>query len=308
MTPLVLLAGSSVPELASAVGDRIGTPLGTSPVERFPDGETGVLIEEPVAGRDVVIVQSTSAPVNDHLMELLFLADAARRADAASITAVVPYFGYSRSDRRASRRTTVSARVVADAIEASGVTRLVTVDAHTAQLEGFFRISFQDLDPMVLLAEAVSGQISGPQAMVSPDLGRVETATRWAERFGVTAAAVHKRRISGAHVEVGQVLGDVRGKRCVIVDDMISTGGTVLESIGALREAGAHDEFTVVATHGVLADGAVEALLEAGVTEIWTTDTIAPSSVPSAGVQRVSVAPLLASALEAMRVAPTPPD
>lgn len=296
--PFTLLSGNSVPELVSAVASRLRIRPGSSRVERYPDGETGTRIEAEVSGRAVVIVQSTSPPVNDHLMELLVLVDAARRAGSASILAVVPYFGYARSDGRRGERQAVTGRLVASMLEAAGVTGVITVDAHTEQLEGFFRVPFWNLSAVPILADAVRDRIPDESVVVSPDLGRIGMAVEYGERFGVPAAAVHKRRLSGRRVESGQVLGDVRGRRCVIVDDMISTGGTIAECVKALREAGAEDGFTVVATHGVLTAGAIETLEGAGVEAVWTTDSIARIPGSEDRVHQASIAALVADAIQ----------
>lgn len=296
--PFTLLSGNSVPELVSAIASRLRVRPGGCRVDRYPDGETGARIESEVAGRAVVIVQSTSPPVNDHLMELLVLADAARRAGAETILAAVPYFGYARSDGRRGERQAVTGRLVASMLEAAGVAGLITVDAHSEQLEGFFRVPFWNLSAVPILADAVRGRVSEESVIVSPDLGRIEMAVAYGERFGVGAAAVNKRRLSGRRVESGQVLGDVRGRRCVIVDDMISTGGTIAECVRALREAGARDGFTVVATHGVLTAGALETLEGAGVEAVWTTDSIARPPGSEGRVHQASIAALVADTIE----------
>jgi ribose-phosphate pyrophosphokinase len=240
--------------------------------------------------------------VNDHVVELLALADACRRADAARIVAVVPYFGYARSDRRDGRRAPIMARLVADLAEAAGIDHVITIDVHTPALEGFFRIPVDNVTAIPLLAKALHPRV-GDRAthavIVAPDLGAVRLATRYASALELPVAVCHKRRLGGAEVSVSRITGDVAGRRCIIVDDMISTGGTIVEAVRALNEAGALPEHVVVATHAVFASGAVERVSDAGVHELVVSDTIEPRGDSTARLLPtiVSVAPLLADAI-----------
>ncbi|HEX7118502.1 MAG TPA: ribose-phosphate pyrophosphokinase [Longimicrobiales bacterium] len=297
MKPFTLLAGTASRHLAKAIAAEVGVPLGAALVERFPDGETAVRIDAPVRDRDVFVIQATSPPVNDRLIELLAFVDACRRAAAARIIAVVPYFGYARSDRRSGRCEPIMAGLTAELIQAAGVDHVVAVDAHTAQFEGFFRIPCDVLSAVPALAEAIGDEISMDAVVVAPDLGAADRAAELAERFGTSYAVLDKRRTSGTTVEVARVFGDVRGRPCVVVDDMISTGGTIAEAVRALRDAGARPEVTVVATHAVLSGPARERLLALELRALVLTDTIpvATDAWPKARI--VSVAPLIAAAI-----------
>ena len=292
---VALFAGTANRPLAAAIGNALGIALGDCTIERFPDGEVAVELEESVRGRDVFVVQPTAPPVNDHLGELLVFADACRRADAKRVTAIVPYFGYARSDKREGRRVPVTARAVADLMEAVGIDHVVTLDAHTPQLEGFFHVPIDNLSAVNLLCDALGSRLSTEAVIVSPDLGGVKRATQYGERLARPVAICVKRRTSGTAVAVSQVIGDVRDKRCVIVDDMITTGGTIAEAVSALRAQGAADISTVAATHGVLVPGAREKLCAAGVREVLVSDSIEVDVTAEPRLTRVTVAPLLAA-------------
>jgi ribose-phosphate pyrophosphokinase len=293
----IIFAGTANAELAQAVARELGVRLGACAVECFPDGETSVRLDEPVRGREVFVVQPTSPPVNDHLVELLAFADACRRASASRVTAVVPYFGYARSDRRGGKRVPIAASLVADLMQAAGVAHLVTVDVHTPQTEGFFRIPVDSLTAVPALADALRGRLPGDMVVVSPDAGRVRVATEFAHRLETSVVVLHKRRESGTETRVTHLVGDVRGRACLIVDDMISTGGTMAESIEALLDAGARPEITVAATHGLLLAGARENLDHEGVREVLVTDTVRAADEGWPKLRVVSVAPLIAGAI-----------
>jgi ribose-phosphate pyrophosphokinase len=292
----VLFTGSANPALAGAVARALGRTLGACTVARHPDGEVSVVLDQPVRRRDVYLLQSTAPPVNDHLVELLALADACRRAAAARITAVVPYFGYSRADKRHGRREPITASMVADLFQAVGIAHVVTVDPHTPQLEGFFRIPVDSLTALPLLCEALRSRLPVDAVVVSPDAGRVRMATEYAARLDRPLIVLHKRRRSGTETAVTHLVGDVRGRACLVIDDMISTGGTMAETIDALLEAGARPEIIVAATHGLLLPGARDKLSQAAVREIVVTDTVEAEARPPITV--VSVAPLLAGAIQ----------
>lgn len=292
-----IFAGTSNPDLAAAVATELGVGLGERTVERFPDGEVAVRLDESVRGREVFVVQPTSPPVNDHLVELLAFADACRRASAGRVTAVVPYFGYARSDKRDGRRESIAASMVADLMEAVGIGHVVTVDLHTPQTEGFFRFPVDNLTAVGVLADALRDSLPEEAVVVSPDAGRVKMATEFAGRLGAPVVVLHKRRESGTRTRVTHLAGDVRGRPCLIVDDMISTGGTIVESARALRAAGARDEFLAAATHGLLLEGAPEKLAREGVGEILVTDTVPASAQGGPALRVATVAPLVAAAL-----------
>ena len=307
-----LIAGSASRHLAAAVAVDLRRRFAECTIERFPDGEVSVQLDEPVRGREVILLAATSPPVNDHLVELLALADACRRADADRIVAIVPYFGYARSDRRDGRRTPIMASLAADLIERAGVDHVVTIDAHTPALEGFFRIPVDNLTAVPTLAEPLVELLGATTAaesvVVAPDLGAVRLATRYATRLDLPVAVCHKRRLGGAEVSVARITGDVASRRCIIVDDMISTGGTIAESVRILKEAGALSDIVAVATHAVLSPGSLERMASAGVASLVLSDTIAPpaggaiaeAAGGAAGGLRpriVSIAPLVATAI-----------
>ena len=296
-----LLAGTAHPALAAAVARALGRPLGACRVQRFPDGEISVEVDESVRGHDVFILQPTAPPVNDNLVELLIFADACRRASAERVTAIVPYFGYARADRRHGHRRAVSASLVALLIQSAGFDRVITVDLHTPQIEGFFHVPVDGLTAVPVLADAVRDRVSavgGAGAVaVSPDAGRVPMATEYAHRLGLPLVVLHKRRANGTETAVSHLVGDVRDRTCVIIDDMIATGGTLAESIRVLTEAGARHESIVVSTHGLLLDDAYQRLVAAGVRELFVTDSVPTLAAERPAITIVSIAPLLAAAI-----------
>jgi ribose-phosphate pyrophosphokinase len=293
-----LIAGTANPGLATAIARELGVQVGACAIDRFPDGEVAVQLLEPVRGKEVFLVQPTSPPVNDHLVELLALADACRRAVAARITAVVPYFGYARADKRHGRREPITGRMVADLLEAVGITHVVTVDLHTPQMEGFFFAPVDSLTAVPTLCRALCERLPTNRVVVAPDAGRVRLATDYAERLGAPVVVLHKRRESGTETAVTHVVGDVADRACLIVDDIISTGGTVAESVRALLAAGARPEPIVAATHGLLLAGARDKLDQATVREVWVTDTVRRVATDWPRLHVASIAPLIAGALE----------
>lgn len=292
----LLLSGTANPALAVAVAGELGFPLAAAEVERFPDGEVTVRLLESVRRREVVVVQPTAPPADPHLMELLAFADACRRAAAARVVAVVPYFGYARADRRGGRREPVTASLVATLMQAAGVDHVVTVDLHTPQVEGFFRIPVDSLTALVPLCDAVGPDLPEGTTVVSPDAGRVPLATEYARRLRLPLAVLHKRRDSATETEVAHLVGEVEGRHCLLVDDMISTGGTLRKSVAALRDAGATG-FTVTATHGLLIGDALARLVDAGIERVYVTDTVRVPGEGDPALRVVPVAPLLADAL-----------
>ena len=277
MTPMIFAGSANVP-LTEAVAARLDIRPGSREVEVFPDGELQVELQESVRGEDIYFVQPTSPPGEKHLLELLLLADAAHRAGAARLTAVIPYFGYARQDRRASGREAVGARLVADLLESGELLqRVVTVDVHTEAIEGFFSIPLEHLSAVPMLVESVRPHAGADSVVVAPDMGAAELAERYAEPLGLPVAVVHKARISGSEVSVGSVTGEVQGRKPIIVDDMISTGGTQKAAIDALVEAGCEPEITVVASHGLFAGPAEDELLDAPVERYIVTDSVPPS-------------------------------
>jgi ribose-phosphate pyrophosphokinase len=299
---LTILCGTATPALAGRIAARLGVPLGATAVERFPDGECSVRLLEPVRSKRVFLIQSTSPPPDPHLVELLWLADACRRAAAAHVTAILPYFGYARSDKRHGRRDPIGAAVVAELLEAVGVEHVVTLDLHAEQIEGFFRIPVDALTAVPALCHALRDgeQLPPDLVVVSPDAGRVKTAAEYARRLNAPVAVLHKRRLSGTTTEVTHVVGDVRGRTCVVIDDMISTGGTLARAAEALVSAGARPHIVVAATHGPLIDSARAKLEHHAIKRVLVTDTVGRPELDWPGWRVVSVAGLLASAIGRM--------
>ncbi|HVC21195.1 MAG TPA: ribose-phosphate pyrophosphokinase [Vicinamibacterales bacterium] len=293
-----IVTGTANIDLAEAVAGELGQPLVARTVARFPDGELHVAIEETLRGRDVYLLQPTGPPADGHLMELLFLADACRRAGAARLTAVVPYFGYARQDRRVGGRQPVGARVVADLLGTAALHRIVTVDLHASAVEGFFATPAEHLSAVPLLARAVAqAGVPPAEVIVAPDLGAVKLAERYAAILQLPIAVVHKMRLSGTEVRVRALVGDVKGRRPIVIDDMISTGGTIEAAVKALIEAGSTREISVAATHALFSGGAVERLQGLPIDRLVVTDSVPGREVASLPIERVTLAPLLAAAI-----------
>jgi len=272
---LVIFAGNSNKALVKEICDYLDMPVGRCEVGRFSDGEIQIEIAENVRGRDVFLVQSTSTPVNDHLMELLIMIDAARRASAASITAVVPYFGYARQDRKVAPRTPITARLVADLITSAGADRFVSMDLHAGQIQGFFDMPSDHLYASPVLVEDMKRKYRDEDlVVVSPDAGGVERARAYAKRLGTTLAIVDKRRPKANVAEVMQIIGDVKGKTALLLDDMIDTAGTLTLGARALAEYGAK-RVVAYAVHPVLSGPAIERLQASNIDEVTVTNTVA---------------------------------
>lgn len=296
MSDLVLLAGSAHPRLASAVARELGLPIGNSTVERFPDGEISVHLHETVGLRRAFVILPTCAPVNDHVMELVAFADACRRAGASGITGVVPYFGYARSDRRDARDGPIMLAAVAAILQNAGVDHLIVIDPHSAGLEACLRIPVEVESAVPALALSLLGRLPEQTVIVAPDVGAVRLATHYAAILEKPVVVLHKRRTSARETAVTHVVGDVRDRPALIIDDMISTGGTIRRSVEALLNAGARPDIAIAATHALLLPGAKELLDIEAVTGVTVSDTIPPTS----GWEKlhvVSIAPVLASAI-----------
>ncbi len=291
-----LFCGNANRPLAEAVAKALGIQLGEATVERFPDGEVRVRLLESIRGDDVYLIQSTAPPVNDHLMELLVLADAARRSSAGRINAVIPYFGYARQDKQTQGREPITARLVAGLLEHVGIHRVITVDLHAPQIQGFFYQPVDELSAVRLFAEYLERQnLTENAVVVSPDSGRAEQARRLSERLNLPLAILAKRRTGPRETQVSYVIGDVAGKRPLIIDDIISTGGTIRRGVEALLAAGAAPEVIVMASHAVLVGNARENLAHPAIREVVFTDTIALN--PALGYTILPTAPLLAQAI-----------
>ncbi len=293
-----VFTGNSNRPLAAEVSQYLEVPLGQAEVRRFSDGEVMVEIAENVRGGDVFVIQSTCTPVNDHLMELLLMLDAFRRASAKRITAVMPYFGYARQDRKVSPRVPISAKLVADLITASGASRVLTIDLHAGQIQGFFDIPVDNLFATpVLLKEMQERLRGGPVAVVSPDPGGVERARAFAKRLDATLAVIDKRRARANEVAEMRVVGDVAGQTAVIVDDIVDTAGTLATAAAALRDAGA-TEVVACCTHAVLSGPALERIRDSTLSSLVVTDTIPLRlGADSQKITILSVARLLAEAI-----------
>jgi len=292
---LALLSGSANPRLAQAIAGLLGEPLTRCHHEEFPDSEQHVEILESVRGSDTYVIQPTSPPVDSHLVELLLLGDAARRAGAARVTAVVPYFGYAKQDRRAKGREPVTARLVADLIEAA-FDRVVALDVHTGSIEALFRTPAEHLTAVTVLAEAVRAVRFTRSVVVAPDLGAVKLAERYAAILDLPVAVVRKRRLSARRVTVSGIVGDVDGRAPIIVDDMISTGATIASAIETLSGASCAPEIIIVATHGLFVSTA-ERLKDSPAYKFIVTDSVSQEDDLPLPVQVASVAPLLADAV-----------
>lgn len=296
---LEVIAGNACPALADDIARELSVRRTSARVGRFPDGEIDVQINANVRGSDVFLVQSTSPPVNENLMELLLLIDAARRASAARITAVIPYYGYARKDRKDEGRVPITAKLVANLLVQAGANRVLTVDLHAAQIQGFFDIPVDHLYASPVLVRHFKEQRIPKLTLVAPDVGSSKMARGYANRLGGELAIVDKRRVSADRIEVGAIIGDVKDRNVLLIDDMISTGGSITEAARLCMAKGALS-VRIAATHAVLCGPARERLAAAPVEEIVLTDTI---PVDPAGLDRLTVlrtAPLLAEAI--MRV------
>ena len=270
---LKIFAGSSNVALAGAVCKYLGIPLGGARIERFPDGEKVIRVEDDVRGRDCFVLQSTCKPVDEHLVELLIYLDCLRRASAKRITAVIPYFGYARQDRKDEGRVPITAKLVANLITTAGADRILAVDLHAYQLQGFFDIPVDHLMGELVLGKYFRDKKIGNLTVVSPDVGNIKIAARYASHLGGELAIVHKKRVSGSEVDAREIIGEVQGRNVLMCDDIIATAGTVCSAARLVKQRGA-EKIYVGATHGVLVDQALERLKEAPIDEVVITDTI----------------------------------
>lgn len=297
-----VFSGNSNPTLATAICQLVGGKLGGVKATQFADGECSISLEEPVRGADVFVVQSTCKPVNDSLMELLVMIDAMRRASAGRITAVMPYFGYARQDRKAKARDPISAKLVADLITTAGADRVLTMDLHAPQIQGFFNIPVDHLVGAPLLASFLRDKIgdnADDYVVVSPDLGSVTRARNFAARIGCPLAIIDKRRQKANVSEVMNIIGEVKGKKVILVDDMIDTAGTLCNAAAAIIEKGGAIEVNACATHAVLSGPAIERIDNSPIKELILLDTVqVPQEKMLDKFTILPVAPLFAEAIE----------
>ncbi|PJZ69803.1 ribose-phosphate pyrophosphokinase [Leptospira perolatii] len=298
MSDLAVFSGSSNRIIAEEICKELGISPGKINLRKFSDGEIAVKIEENVRGRDVFIIQSTSEPANDHLMELLLIMDALRRASAKSISVVMPYYGYGRQDRKVEPRVPISARVVADLIEVLGPTRMITMDLHADQIQGFFKVPVDNLHFNPVLVEYILSKKIEDLVIVSPDSGGAERARSFGKKVNATLAIIDKRRPKANVSEVMNVIGEIEGKNCILLDDMIDTAGTICKAADALLKNGAKSVYCA-ATHGVLSGEAVDRLNSTPFQEVVLSNTISiPERKKITKLKSLSVAPLFAAAIQ----------
>ncbi|MES1176065.1 MAG: ribose-phosphate pyrophosphokinase [Myxococcales bacterium] len=294
-----LFTGNANPALATEIAKVLDTPLGEARVSRFSDGETFCEIRENVRGLDTYVIQPTCSPVNDNLMELLIMCDALRRASATSITAVMPYYGYARQDRKVAPRTPITSKLVADLLVSSGVSRVLSVDLHAGQIQGFFNIPLDHLYALpVFLDDYLKSRFNKDSVFIAPDAGGVERTRAYSKRLGASLAIIDKRRERANVSEVMHIIGDVSGKDCIIVDDMIDTAGTLCNAARAIIEGGARS-VVACATHGVLSGPAVQRIEESALTEVVVTNSVLASEEARASkkIKFLSIGRLLGEAI-----------
>ena len=296
----MVFTGNANPELAKKIVGHLGRPLGDVSVSQFSDGEIAVELNENVRGRDVFVVQSTCAPTNDNLMELLIVVDALRRSSAKRITAVIPYFGYARQDRKSAPRSPITAKLVANMLTAAGVDRVLTIDLHAAQIQGFFDIPLDHLNAAPVFINDIKEKFKiGPETViVSPDVGGVVRARYLAKKLDVELAIIDKRRVRAGQSEVMNIIGEVEGRNCILIDDLVDSAGTLCNAARALKDAGA---MRVVAycSHGVLSGEAVSRVTSSVISELVISDSIEATAAVQAcaTIRQLSIAPLLAEAI-----------
>lgn len=295
-----IFTGNSHPELAQEIAKILGIEVGAGDVGTFSDGEISVNIGESVRGADVFIVQSTCSPVNNNLMELLIMIDAFKRASAGRITAVIPYYGYARQDRKAKSRDPITAKLVADLLTTAGADRVLTMDLHAAQIQGYFNIPVDHLVGSPILANYFVDKGLADQddvVVVSPDLGSVTRARKFADKLHAPIAIIDKRRPKANVSEIMNIIGDIEGKRCILIDDMIDTAGTIANAANALKELGAKNVYACC-THGVLSGPAFERINDSAIEELVMLNTIKlPEGVDKEKFKSISVAPIFAEAI-----------
>lgn len=298
-TSICVFSGNSNRQLAESICGILGVRLGSAEVKRFSDGETSVDIHQSIRGKDIYLVQSTCSPTNEHLMELLVMLDAVKRASARTITAVIPYFGYARQDRKASPRTPITAKLVADLLTVSGAHRVLTMDLHAGQIQGFFNIPVDNLFAKPVMLNYIKDKFMNHLCLVSPDAGGVERARAYAKPLRADLAIIDKKRERANESDVMHIIGEVKGKVCLLIDDMVDTAGTLTNGAVALKEAGA-EKVLACCTHPVLSGPAIARINSSPLEELVVTDTIPlkGDAVTCKKITVLSVAQLLAEAIK----------
>ena len=294
-----ILSGTSNPRLSKEISKQLKLKIINTNIKRFADGEIYIEINENIRGNSVFVIQSTSTPVNDNIMELLLCIDALRRSSAKNITAVIPYFGYARQDRKVAPRTSISAKVVSNLITNAGASRIVTVDLHAGQIQGFFDIPVDNLFTTPMFAKYIKKKFKTKNLIcVSPDVGGVQRTRGLATKLKIDLAIIDKRRPEAGKSEVMNIIGDVKGKNCIIVDDIIDSGGTIVNAVEALKKAGATDVYVFV-THAVLSGEAADKITKSKIKKLIITDTIDNSLKikNNSKIKVISIAPLMAEAI-----------
>jgi ribose-phosphate pyrophosphokinase len=295
---MMVFSGTSNPEMSEGVARQLGVELGNVKIRQFANGEIYVRFLDSVRGADVFLIQSVCRPVNDTLMELLIMVDAAKRASAASITAVIPHFGYARQDKKSAAREPITAKLVADLLSVAGVQRVITMDLHQGQIQGFFNQPVNHLTALPILADYFSGLNLENCCVVSPDVGRAKACKKLADMLGASLAIMHKGRPEHNVAEITNVIGEVAGKTCIVADDMIDTAGSITEGAKALIQQGA-EKIYVTATHGIFSAPAYERIEAAPVIEVVVTNTVpVPDERRHGKIRVLSVAPLMAAAVD----------
>jgi ribose-phosphate pyrophosphokinase len=294
---LFICSGSAHPELASSIADFLGVSLGNIKIEHFPDGEIFVQFLQNIRGNDVFIIQPTSYPTNENLMELLIMLDAAKRASASRITAVIPYYGYARQDRKDRPRVPITAKLVADLLTAAGATRVLAMDLHAAQIVGYFNIPVDHLYAAPILIPFLKEKMGPNSVVVAPDSGSVKMAHRFSDELNAGLAVVAKRRTDAASVESSHLVGDVKGRVCLMIDDLSSTAGTLIAAEKLLKKEGAKKVVAAI-SHCLLSDVGVKRIEESGIDKVVTTDSVPIKNIESDKIKILSVAPLIGEAIK----------
>lgn len=298
-TALKVFSGNANPGLARDIAKYLGIPLGEVVVKHFADGETRVEIGENVRGMDVFVIQPTSQPANEHLMELLIMVDALKRSSADRITAVIPYYGYARQERKVQPRTPISAKLVADLITAAGANRILSIDLHAGQIQGFFNIPFDHLFATPVMLDYIKKNLADDTVIVAPDAGGAERARAYAKRLDTPMAMIDKRRDRPNESEVMHVIGEVKGKKAIIIDDIVDTAGTLVKAAEAIKKEGASKVYAC-ATHPVFSQNAIEKIKSSIIEEVVVTDTIAlkEEALACKRIKVLSVAPIIGEAIK----------